>query len=385
MSSPNRFLMSLNAYREEFRNWLARTEIVKKLREGKSRTEMQVLRAWQCALFDGGWIAVHWPVESGGRGLSSLHQIAIWEEIAFARLPQPPGIIGLEVVGGTLARYGTSAQRERWVPRLLSADDLWCQGFSEPEAGSDLASLRTTATPDGDTFVVSGQKIWTTMAEQAEWCAALVRTDTLETRHRGISYLAIDMSSPGVAVRPTQTITGDAEFCELSFTDVRVPKANLVGDLNAGWTLAMDTLANERGGYLLRRRAELEVMFEDLVVDARARASEGGTLDESALGRCRVILDALAGQARKTGQRMVDAPGVPSPLDSADKLLLTRAEQQLLSFAQDHLGFGRTAHTTATRWNHDYLYSRAASIYSGTRQIQRSILAERVLGLPKSR
>jgi alkylation response protein AidB-like acyl-CoA dehydrogenase len=382
---------SVDAYRALFREWLAASGVYETFSEEAAKTDEATLRAWQRSLYDGGWIAVHWPVEIGGRGLSSLHQTAVWEEIAFARLPQPPGLIGLEVVGGTVARYGTPEQRERWVARLLAGDDLWCQGFSEPEAGSDLASLRTKATLEGDSFVVSGQKIWTTMGDQAEWCAALVRTDTPESRHRGISYLAIEMASPGVTVRPTETLTGDTEFSEVFFDDVVVPKDNLIGDLNTGWKLAMDTLANERGGYLLRRRAELEVMFDDILSDAKARIAEGGDIDEPALGWCRVLLDALAGQARKTGRRMVDEPGVPSAMDSADKLLLTRAEQALLAFAQDTLGFGRApgsggdALKTAARWQEAYLYSRAGSIYSGTRQIQRSIIAERVLGLPRSR
>jgi alkylation response protein AidB-like acyl-CoA dehydrogenase len=309
----------------------------------------------------------------------------VWEEVASARFPQPPGLIGLEVVGGSIARYGSPAQRERWVARLLGGDDLWCQGFSEPEAGSDLASLRTTAREDGGSFVVSGQKIWSSGAHFADWCAALVRTGTPESRHRGISYLAIDMSSPGITVRPTEQLTGESEFSEVFFDDVVVPKENLIGEVDAGWKIALDSLANERGGYNLRRRVELELEFTDLVVQLAEAEAEGASVDEAELGWCRVLLDALAGQTVETGRRMTEAPGVPSPLDSVDKLLLTHVEQTLLSLALDTLGFGRAPAELAAHWQAEYFFGRAASIYSGTRQIQQSIVAERIFGLPRSR
>jgi alkylation response protein AidB-like acyl-CoA dehydrogenase len=368
-------------YREEFRRWLVDIGADAMFAQPGARRDLPTLRRWQRALYDGGWIGVHWPVELGGRGLSSLHQSAVWEEVASARLPQPPGLIGLEVVGSSIARYGTAAQRERWIARLLGGDDLWCQGFSEPGAGSDLASLRTTARVDGDSLLVSGQKIWSSGAHFADWCAALVRTDTPESRHRGISYLAIEMSSPGVTVRPTEQLTGESEFSEVFFDDVVVPKENLVGELNAGWKIALDSLANERGGYNLRRRAELELIFADLV----DRVRDVEAIDDAELGWCRVMLDALDGQTRKTARRMTEQPGVPSPLDSVDKLLLTRVEQTMLSFAQDTLGYGRAPNTVASQWQAEYLFARAASIYSGTRQIQQSIVAERVFGLPRSR
>jgi alkylation response protein AidB-like acyl-CoA dehydrogenase len=376
-------------FQAEFTDWLAGRPVVAALR-ADPRPDLALLREWQRELAKGGWLAVHWPADAGGRGLSVLHQSSVYEQIARARLPQPPGLIGLEVVGATLARHGTPEQRARWLPGLLSADELWCQGFSEPEAGSDLASLRTLAARQGDDYVVSGQKIWTTMGDVAQWCAALVRTGTPESRHRGISYLVIDMSAPGVAVHPLSTLTGESEFSEVFFDNVRVPAVNLVGEVNSGWALAMDTLANERGGYVLRRSAELEVMFGDLVTELKHQLAAGSEPDYAALGECRTLLDALAAQARKTAARMAAQHG-PSPLDSVDKLLVTSAEQALTKVALDHLGHGRmvcadgSGGAKSVEWTNRYLWGRAASIYSGTRQIQRSILAERILGLPKSR
>ena len=382
---------SLAEYRDRFCRWLVDVDAAGLFSSSGARSDLPTLRRWQRALYDGGWIGVHWPVELGGKGLSSLHQSAVWEEVAAARFPQPPGMIGLEVVGGSISRYGSAEQRERWIARLLGGDDIWCQGFSEPEAGSDLASLRTTAKVDGDSFIVSGQKIWSSGAHFAGWCAALVRTDTPESRHRGISYLAIDMSSPGLTVRPTEQLTGESEFCEIFFDDVVVPKENLIGELNAGWKIALDSLANERGGYNLRRRVELELLFTEILAHLREAQAEGAVVDEAEVGWCRVLLDALEGQTRKTGRRMTDQPGVPSPMDSVDKLVLTRVEQTLLSLALDTLGVGRAPGTgadsvaLASRWQYEYFFGRSASIYSGTRQIQRSIIAERVFDLPRSR
>jgi alkylation response protein AidB-like acyl-CoA dehydrogenase len=381
----------LGSYRDRFRRWLADVDAKGMFAQAGARNDLPTLRRWQRALYDGGWIGVHWPVDLGGRGLSSLHQSAVWEEIAAARFPQPPGLIGLEVVGGSIARYGSPEQRGRWIARLLGGDDIWCQGFSEPDAGSDLASLRTTARADGDSLVVSGQKTWSSGAHFADWCAALVRTDSPASRHRGISYLAVEMSSPGVTVRPIEQLTGESEFSEVFFDDVVVPKENLIGEVNAGWKIALDSLANERGGYNLRRRVELELIFVDILAHLREAEAEGACIDEAEVGWCRVLLDALDGQTRKTGRRMTDRPGVPSPMDSADKLLLTRVEQTLMSLAQDALGFGRAPGTgvaavaIASQWQAEYLFARAASIYSGTRQIQQSIVAERVFGLPRSR
>jgi alkylation response protein AidB-like acyl-CoA dehydrogenase len=379
----------ISRFREEFVAWLECSPAVAELR-ACLHADFALLREWQRALAEGGWLAVHWPTAAGGRNLTILHQTSVYEEIARARLPQPPGLIGLEVVGATLARHGTVRQRARWLPGLLSGSELWCQGFSEPEAGSDLAALRTRAVLEGDEFVVSGQKIWTTMGHVARWGVVLVRTGTLESRHRGISYLVIDMTSPGVQVHPLGTLTGESEFSEVFLDNVRAPAENLVGELNGGWALAMDTLANERGAYMLRRSAELEVMYADIVNELRRQVAAGMDPDYAQLGECRTMLDALAAQGRKTAARLASRRG-PSVFDSVDKLLVTSAEQALTKLAIDHLGHGRLVAAddggaaAAAEWTNRYLYGRASSIYSGTRQIQRSLLAERILGLPKSR
>jgi alkylation response protein AidB-like acyl-CoA dehydrogenase len=203
-------------------------------------------KAWQKRLFEAGYVALGWPKEWGGQGMDVMHQTIVNEEMVLARAPGLIGMMGIQMVGPTLIQYGTEEQRRRLLPRILSADDIWCQGYSEPGAGSDLASLRTRAERDGDDFVVNGQKVWTSNAQYADWMFCLVRTDPDAPKHAGISYLLIDMKSPGITVRPLVQMTGDAGFNEVFFEDVRVPVGNLVGGLNNGWQVANATLAHER-------------------------------------------------------------------------------------------------------------------------------------------
>ncbi|WP_218038110.1 acyl-CoA dehydrogenase family protein [Acrocarpospora pleiomorpha] len=378
---------SLDAFRARARTWLAATDIpaVPLDLDGRFAT----LRQWQRTLFEAGWVGIAWSKEAGGQELSHLHHLVFVEELVRAGAPQPIGMIGLEVVGPSIDRYGSDWQRRELLPRLLSGDDIWCQGFSEPNAGSDLASLRTRAVADGDEFVVSGQKIWTSWAHLSQRCALLVRTDTSVRKQAGISYLLVDMTSPGITTRPITQMTGDREFCEVFFDDVRVPRRNLLGEVNGGWAIATHTLGSERAGATLRRRVECEVALDEAVEQLRAKAGPSSdSRAAAAVGHAHIAMRVLDAQTRQTTARLVAGTG-PTPMDSVDKLLLTDAEQTVFAEIAGLLGplravpGARPRGLAAQRWTHEHLYSRAASIYGGSSQIQRTIIAERLLGLPR--
>ena len=378
---------SLDAFRARARDWLAAADIPEVPRDVDGR--FATLRRWQKALFAAGWVGIAWSREAGGQGLSHLHHLVFVEELARAGAPQPIGLIGLEVVGPSIDRYGSDRQRRELLPPLLSGDDIWCQGFSEPDAGSDLASLRTRAVADGDDFVVSGQKIWTSWGHLSQWCALLVRTDPSVRKQAGISYLLVDMASAGVTTRPITQMTGDREFCEVFFDDVRVPRRNLLGALNEGWAIATHTLGSERAGATLRRRVECEVALGEAL--GHLRAARGPSSDgrvAAAAGRAHVAMRVLDAQTRQTTARLAADTG-PTPMDSVDKLLLTDVEQIVFAEIAALLGplralpGARARGLLSQRWAYEHLYSRAASIYGGSSQIQRTIIAERLLGLPR--
>lgn len=384
---------ALEGFRMRAREWLADADLPEVPLDLDGR--FAVLRAWQKTLFEAGWGGIAWSRASGGRGLTHLHQLVFVEELVRSRAPSPIGLIGLEVVGPSIDRYGSDWQRTELLPRLLSGDDIWCQGFSEPSAGSDLASLRTRAVLDGDDFVVSGQKVWTSWAHKAQWCALLVRTDTTVRKQAGISYLLVEMATPGITARPIEQMTGDREFCEVFFDDVRVPRRNLLGDMNEGWSIATHTLGSERAGATLRRRVELKVALDDALAQLRERGAGDrlrGRADthrtHGAIGRAYIALQVLDSQTQQTTARLVDGVG-PTPVDSVDKLLLNDIEQIVFSEIAGLLGplravpGSRPNGLQSERWVHEHLYSRAASIYGGTSQIQRNIIAERLLGLPR--
>lgn len=379
--------MTVDELRVAAREWLSGVDIPAESDDENERFE--VLRSWQQSLFDAGWMGLHWPVELGGRGLSALHHLAFYEELAAGHAPPPIGLIGLDVVGPTLLAFGTKDQQQRFVPPLLSGEEIWCQGFSEPDAGSDLAGIRTTARLTGDVFIIDGQKVWTSWAHKADWCALLARTDPEADRHGGISYLIVDMRSQGVTVRPLRQFSGDEEFCEVFFDNVEVPTANLVGDLHDGWRLAMHTLAQERSIYTVRRRLEIQMIFDDVVEQLNAVADVGRHTDVvEDLGLARVALSVLEAQNRKTVARIADETGA-SPIDSVDKLLLTDVEKRVFGALIRVLGPFRLQNLPdpwgldSARLMKGFLYAQAASIYGGTSQIQRNIVAQRLLGMPK--
>ena len=374
----------LDAFREAFRAWLNNAAVPG---PGPIEPRFEAIRSWQRTLYEAGYVGVSWPVEWGGRGLTLRHQQVVNEELGRLRAPQPVGLIGLEVIGPSIGRFGTPEQRARFLPPLLAGTDIWCQGFSEPGAGSDLASLTTRAVRDGDEYVLSGQKVWTSWAHHASWCAVVARTDSTAAKHRGLSYLLVDMQSPGIEVRPLVQITGEAEFNEVFFDDVRVPADNLLGKPGAGWSIAMDTLSHERGTYVLRRRIEVASAFYQAV----ERVESPGALPEHiviSIGAAEAALRSLRAQTWATLARHESGTSTPA-LDSMDKVVLTNAEQQVGHALRDLLGpavsawdaeSGAGGPATALR---DYLFSRAISIYSGTQQIQNNIIAQRHLGLPR--
>jgi alkylation response protein AidB-like acyl-CoA dehydrogenase len=351
------------------------------------------LRDWQRRLHEAGLVNVAWPKEHGGRGASLSEQMVVDEELARAKAPELIGVVGLGVVGPSIVEHGTDAQKRRWLPKILSGEEIWCQGFSEPGAGSDLAALRTVAQDHGEHWVVRGQKTWTSWAQHASWCAVLARTDTDAPAHRGISYLVADMSSPGIEVRPLVQLTGDAEFSEVYFDDVVVPKEQIIGAPNAGWGIAMHTLSYERGPAVAARAVKLRVLLDELIADARRLERAGRPVIEDdevrvALARTHVQLEVLRCQSARTVGTMI-AKGHPGLETSIDKLQLTRAEQLLGDAALTVLGPGSQyadpdGPADVRRWQGVYLYGRAASIYGGTSQVQKNIIAGRILGLPRS-
>jgi alkylation response protein AidB-like acyl-CoA dehydrogenase len=356
---------------------------------------VEFLRGWQRKLYDARLVNLTWPVEYGGRGATLMEQIVANQELARAGAPPLIGEVGLEVVGPTIVAQGTPEQKSAYLELILSGDDIWCQGFSEPNAGSDLASLRTRAEDRGDHFVVNGQKTWTSWAQYASWCAVLARTDAEAPPHRGISYLIVDMRSPGIDVRPLVQLTGDAEFSEVYFEDVVVPRENVLGELNGGWPLAMHTLTNERGPVVLSHQVKLRVALDSLAADATRFQRDGLPAIEdprvrASLARAHVAVEVLRYHAYRSVGGAI-ARGSAGVETSVDKLQMTAADKVVGDACLDVLGpFGASPEgapdgTNGHAWQHFYLHSRASSIYGGTSQIQKGIIAERILGLPRSR
>jgi alkylation response protein AidB-like acyl-CoA dehydrogenase len=389
---------SEKAFRDEVRDWLAAN-----LPEGWGETvfeptdedERAMFRLdWEKKLYEGGWSGLEWPTEYGGRGATLVEQAIFAEELARARAPEGLNIIGRNLTGTTLLHHGTEEQKKRYLPKILSGEEVWCQGFSEPNAGSDLASVRTKAELDGDEFVVNGQKIWTSYAQYSNWCITLVRTDPDAPKHKGLSFLLIDMNSPGVSIRPLKQISGENEFNETFFDDVRVPVKNLVGDVNQGWQIAMTTLAYERGpedalARQIRFKQELNTLLKTV-----ARKQRGATMAiddpvlRDRLGKSIIEMEIMRLSCLRSFSRSLK--GEPRGADaSMMKLYWSHAAQEMYESALSALGpeamiSGNDPLSAARgRFQLSYLHSKAFSIYSGSSEIQRNIIGERVLGLPK--
>jgi len=344
---------------------------------------------WQRLLYDAGYAGLNWPTEFGGRGLPASQQLVYFEEYAASGAPYVGiNFVGNAHAGPTLIAEGTQEQRNFHLPRILKGEIVWCQGFSEPEAGSDLASLRTRAVREGDEYVVSGQKIWSTRAHIADYCELLVRTDVEAPKHKGISWMILDMSSPGLEVRPMKTLDGESHFCEMFLDNVRIPVSNLVGAENDGWRVANVTLRFERGTAFAQHIITLRSELRRLV----GLAQERGVWNDAGLQRQVGHLDARIGGLWRMTQRCVteaEVTGLPSPLGSAVRIGYSELGQEIAKLGMRLLGRRALASdgpdTFDAHMVHDYFWSFQNTIAAGTSQIQRNLIAERILGMPKAR
>src|SRR5438093_590021 len=302
-----RFSPEDEQYRQTLRTWLEANRPQESPPKDQD-AEFAYRRVWQRKLYEGGWVGINWPKEYSGQGATLIQQAIYAQEMARAHAPQPANGLGISIVGPTLMHHGTEEQKKRFIPKILNADEIWCQGFSEPNSGSDLASLQTKAILDGDDFVVNGQKIWTSLGQYADWCIVLVRTDPNAPKHRGISFLLVDMHSPGITVRPLKQITGNSEFNETFFDNVRVPKQNLVGALNEGWRVAMTTLTYERGISSLATQVRIQQQLDAMMDYARTTRRNGHTLSQDPVLRQGMPVPAgRAGVVHHRVQLLLDA------------------------------------------------------------------------------
>jgi alkylation response protein AidB-like acyl-CoA dehydrogenase len=383
------------AFRRRVRGWLEknvprRARDERPMEHGDPKRIAQA-KAWQRKVYEAGFLALGWPREYGGQGMDLMHQTIVNEEMVRARAPMLIGMMGVQMVGPTLIAHGTEEQRRRHLPRILTADEIWCQGYSEPGAGSDLASLRTRAELVGDHFVVNGQKVWTSNAQYADWMFCLVRTDPDAPKHAGISYLLIDMKTPGITVRPLVQMTGDPGFNEVFFEDVPVPREHLVGRLHDGWTVANATLAHERN--MLGATTRTQQSLHALLRLARSQQRNGKPASKDPVVRQRLADIAIRVEAMKLeAYRQLTAalrgrpPGIAA---SINKLVATELNHDLARAALEVLGsygpLGRKDPRARDRglWPVDFMFSLGLVIGGGTSQIQKNIIAERGLGMPR--
>ncbi|MFF3088461.1 acyl-CoA dehydrogenase [Streptomyces nojiriensis] len=374
-------------FRARLRAWLAKA--LPELPARPSPDDWPGRRAydlgWQRRLYEAGYAGLHWPVDAGGRGATPTQHLIFLEETERAGAPYVgANFVGLLHAGPTVAAEGTAEQRARWLPPVLRGDEVWCQGFSEPDAGSDLASLRTRAVRDGDDYVISGSKIWTSHAEVADWCELLVRTDPGAPKHRGISWLAMPMDAPGVSVRPLRTLAGSAEFAQVFLDEVRVPVANRVGAENDGWRVTMVTLSFERGTAFVGEVVACRRTLGELARTAKANGRWDDPVLRRRLGRLYGEFGALWRLTQwNVSEAERSAGGVPGIGGSVFKLAYSHARQELYDTAAEVLG--AQSLSLEEEWTLDRLSSLSYTIAAGTSQIQRNIVAERILGLPKGR
>jgi alkylation response protein AidB-like acyl-CoA dehydrogenase len=383
------------AFRDATRRWLA-TNV-----PAEEPATLEARRAWHRRLYEAGYVGMGWPVPYGGRGATPLQQAIVADEMAHSNAPPPINPLGIAIVGPTIIVHGTEAQKRRYLRKILTAEELWCQLYSEPNAGSDLASLRTRAEDRGDHFVVNGQKIWTSGGLIADWGLLLARTDAAVAKHKGISCFLIAMRQPGVEVRPLRQITGSAHFSEVFMTDARVERTDLVGRLGQGWEIAQTTLSYERGGNSLARVTRYAAAFHQLVKAVRTLQRGGRPLleDPAVRGKLGRIYADLEVQ-RYAALRILSAlekGESPGPAASITKLSYSEFEKRYHELVQEILGpWGQVTEGSAAdfaevdsssgepgTWATAFLWSRAGTIYAGSSEIQKNIIGERVLGLPK--
>jgi alkylation response protein AidB-like acyl-CoA dehydrogenase len=351
--------------------------------ESSTRKWIDQRRAWQKKMFEAGYVGLNWPEEYGGKGASLMQQLLFSEALIETGAPAPVNVLALGMLGPTLIAQGNEEQKARYLPKMLNADEIWCQGFSEPNAGSDLSALRTRAERKGDRYVVNGQKVWTTLAHVSKFCMCLTREFPADNPRDGLTYLIIDMEAKGVEVRPLVQITGDPEFNELFFTDVEVPVENVVGEPGKGWAGAMTTLLHERGtlGMSLANQANITIRA---LTDHARRLGRGG----EPLVRQKIAQHATEARAlHLNGQRAVTGMiknGMPGPEGSLMKLFWSELNQRMQETGFDLEGMYGELEGNGP-WQYGFLRSRGNTIEAGTSEVLRNIVAERVLGLPRSR
>jgi alkylation response protein AidB-like acyl-CoA dehydrogenase len=391
-----RFTDEEEAFRAEARAWLEanvprgpRPEIAD-LR-GRRAYDM----AWQRTMFDAGWAGINWPKEFGGRGASLMEQVIWYEEYARVGAPEVnTGFVGLKHAGPTLIACGSAAQKAYHLPRILRGDVVWCQGFSEPNAGSDLAALQTRADIDGDHLVVNGQKIWTSFGHIAEFQELLVRTDPAAPKHKGITWVICSMDTPGLDIRPIKTLAGNSDFCEVFYDNVRIPLANVVGALNDGWRVAMATLSFERGTAFMSEQVRQARRLDELIAMARRVPGPNGrgrAVDDDEIGRRLALAAAEVEAMRAMTYRSLSVAartGMPGAEASMIRLFFSELVQRIDALALDivgpeGLGGFDAAGAPTGPWGERYLTGLSQTIGGGTKEIQRNIIGERVLGLPR--
>jgi alkylation response protein AidB-like acyl-CoA dehydrogenase len=385
-------------FRDEVRAWFAenvpRDWVKRRDEEESMQGRFEYLRAWQRKLYDAGWAGISWPKDFGGRGAPVMEQVIFIEEMARAEAPPMANVIALGLIGPTIIAFGAPEQKKRYLAKMLSAEEIWCQGFSEPNAGSDLAALSTTGVLDGDHFVVNGQKCWTSYAWAADWCELIVRTDPTVPKHKGLTALLVDMHSPGVEVRGLKQMSGESEFGEIFFRDVRVPVANVVGKVNEGWSVAMGTLMHERGTFGAALQVNYRRNFNRLVEIAKHFDRNGKPASEDPvirqkLAQCYAEIEVMRLNQLRAFSR-INETGVPGPEGSIQKIFWSELNQRFQQVAMEILGpYGQLAHGSPDafdegQWAYGYLRSRGNTIEAGTSEIQRNIIGHFVLGLPKS-
>jgi alkylation response protein AidB-like acyl-CoA dehydrogenase len=384
------------AFRKEVRSWLKQNlpKKDKAVSDLMPHDPERVRRAkeWQRKLYDAGYVAMGWPKEYGGQGADVMRQTIVNEEMVLARAPGLVGASGVGMLGPTLIQFGTEEQKRRYLPKILTAEEIWCQGYSEPGSGSDLASLRTRAELVGDEFVVNGQKVWTSNAQFSDWMFCLVRTDPDAPKHRGISYILIDMESPGITVRPLIQMTGDAGFNEVFFDNVRVPRANLVGELHQGWMVANATLFHERN--MLGSTTRTQLMMQNLIRLAQLRQRYGKPASQDPVMRQKLADLLTRVEAMKyhsyrqlTTELRGKSHGVSAMVN---KLVGTELNHDICALALEVLGSyaplnrGSAYVTDNGVWPYEFMFTLGLVIGGGTSQIQKNIISERGLGMPKS-
>jgi alkylation response protein AidB-like acyl-CoA dehydrogenase len=368
------------AFRDELRDWLAANHPGQEPDGDDAGFEFR--KAWQRRLADAGYAGLSWPREYGGRGATLIEQAIFNEEVVRARAPQSANVLGLVMGGPVVIAHGTEEQKQRYLKPILTAEEIWCQGFSEPESGSDLASLKTRAVKSNGEWIVTGQKVWTTYAHEAKWCMLVARTDFEVPKHKGLTYFLMDMEQDAVQIRPLRQITGESEFNELFIEEARIPDENVVGGVGNGWMVALTTLMHERAGLGFGLQVQLKIALGELMELARERGLDQDPVIRQKIAQLYIESEAIRLNASR-GLTQIMKTGIPGPEGSLTKWQWSDTNQAMTELAMEILG--PEAPIVDTDWTYRFLRARANSIEGGTTEILRNIVAERVLGLPRLR